>query len=211
MARDWIEWHRAYDDPASPLSQRLDAVVGIIRSALDAAPPGEIRVLSLCAGDARDISTAALDHQRARDLSGCVVELDPDLAARATANAAAAGTALAVRAADAGASDVWRDVLPVDLLLLTGIFGNIDDDNIQATIAAVPAMCRAGATVIWTRHRRPPDLTPQIQTWFTAAGCPSTDFLSPGATAFAVGAQRCDAPVTAPLPARLFTFRDDLW
>src|ERR1017187_7995132 len=30
--------------------------------------------------------------------------------------------------------------------------------------------CAGRVTVIWTRHRRPPDLTPRVGAWFTAAG-----------------------------------------
>jgi hypothetical protein len=31
-------------------------------------------------------------------------------------------------------------------------------------------LCESGATVIWTRHRRPPDLTPQVRQWFLDTG-----------------------------------------
>jgi hypothetical protein len=56
------------------------------------------------------------------------------------------------------------------LLLLSGIFGTVSDRDIRRSVHAAPALCRAGATVIWTRHRRPPDPTPQIRAWFAAAG-----------------------------------------
>ena len=92
MARNWHEWHRAYDDPTSSLSQRLRVVTAMIRSHLDSAPPGPIRVLSLCAGDGRDLADAAPGHTRAPDLSGCLVELDPLLADRARANLGSAGS-----------------------------------------------------------------------------------------------------------------------
>jgi hypothetical protein len=44
-------------------------------------------------------------------------------------------------------------VLPADVLLLCGIFGNVSDGDIRRTVQAVPALCRAGATVIWARPR----------------------------------------------------------
>ena len=56
------------------------------------------------------------------------------------------------------------------MLLLCGIFGNVSDRDIERTVQAAPALCREGATVVWTRHRRPPDLTPRIRAWFTRAG-----------------------------------------
>ena len=65
MARDWHEWHRGYDQPESPLSQRLGIVQDNIRTALDAAPPGPIHVVSMCAGEARDILGVLEDHPRA--------------------------------------------------------------------------------------------------------------------------------------------------
>ena len=212
MGRDWVEWHEQYDDPASPLSQRLAIVARMIRDVLDSAPPGPIRVLSLCAGDGRDLAVGAASHARAADIEGVLVELDPELAATAVVNAAAVSSRLAVRCADASETARFVDARPVDLLLLCGIFGNVSLDDIERTIAAVPALCRADATVIWTRHRRPPDATPAIRGWFDAAGCTSVGIVSPGEGRFAVGCERVGHGVpTASLPPRLFTFRDDLW
>ena len=73
-------------------------------------------------------------------------------------------------------------------------------------------MCRPGAAVIWTRHRREPDVTPAIRDWFDAVGCVSMEFVSPGTGSFAIGLERVvDPPVGGRLADRLFTFRDDLW
>ncbi len=210
--RDWPEWHRAYDDPDSALSKRLHIVTGMIRNHLDQAAPGPIRVLSLCAGEGRDLAAAAHGHRRATDLAGALVEYDHTLVERAAANLRAAGLDLEVRKADAGVTENFRDVLPVDLLLLVGIFGNISDDDVHNTINAVPNLCRPGATILWTRHRREPDLTPKIREWFDAIGCRPIEFVSEGIGRFAVGSEflveRADLP---PTPEKLFTFRDDLW
>ena len=113
---------------------------------------------------------------------------------------------------DAGLPAVFAHVGPVDILVLAGIFGNLTDADVRRTINAVPVLCRTGATVVWTRHRREPDLTAQIREWFNAAGCQSKSFVSAGAGRFAVGSETFGASnVQAKLPARLFTFRDDLW
>lgn len=210
--RDWIKWHQAYDDPHSVLSQRLAVVSQMIREALDIAPPGEIRVLSLCAGDARDLVLATADHPRITDITGLLVELNLQLAQQAVTNVNTVNANLKVTNADAGDTGEFRSALPIDLLLLCGIFGNIADEDIQKTIAAVPAICRSGATVIWTRHRREPDITPKIRGWFDAAGCNSTKFVSPGVNSFAIGCERRMAITDeTQLPERLFVFRDDLW
>jgi hypothetical protein len=40
----------------------------------------------------------------------------------------------------------------------------------RAGVVAAPQLCNPGATLIWTRHTRAPDLTPRIRAWFTGAG-----------------------------------------
>jgi hypothetical protein len=201
-----------YEDPASALSQRLDAVVSLLRNYLDNALAGKIMVLSLCSGEARDLRDAAAGHPRASDLVGRVIESDPVLSARATERLAAVAPHVESRCADATDPREFADLLPVDVLLLCGIFGNISDDDIQATIAAIPELCRSGACVIWTRHRRAPDLTPSVRTWFDAAGCVSTGLVSAGVGGFAVGAERfAGTPMRMSRSEPLFTFRDDLW
>ena len=213
MQRDWVQWHSAYDDPDSSLSRRLSIVQRLIRDAVDTAPSGPIRMLSLCAGDARDIAGALKDHPRAQDISGELIELDARLVQDAQANVAAAGVALDARCGDAADTEAFASVVPVDVLLLVGIFGNVTEEDVATTIRAVPAICRSGATVIWTRHRREPDLTPRIRQWFEAANCSPIDFFSPGPASFADASERFmpGGPAHAlALPARLFTFRDDL-
>ncbi len=64
-AHDWHEWHTAYDRADNPLTRRLAQVQEYIRVALDAAPPGPIRVVSMCAGEGRDI-LGVLDRSSAR-------------------------------------------------------------------------------------------------------------------------------------------------
>jgi hypothetical protein len=208
VPRDWVDWHRAYDDPSSDLSMRLEAVIRFLRVALHAAPPGSIRVLSLCAGEARDLAAATAGHLRATDVTGIAVELDPGLAAEAERNLTTPGPGLAVRVADAGDTSNFRDVLPVDVLLLCGIFGNVTNDDIHDTLSAIPAMCRQDATVIWTRGRREPDITPTMRTWLDAVGCVRLGFDSPVPGGFAVGWDRfAGEPRPGDLPQRLFRFR----
>jgi hypothetical protein len=210
MARDWVEWHRSYADPDSELSQRLAVVTAAVADAFAASPRGSIRVLSLCAGEARDLSGAALGHPRAADVRGVAVELNAGLAAIAAQSLRAAGTAVEVRCADAGRPVHWDDALPVDLLLLAGIFGNLTDEHVQRIVAATPSMVRPGGTIIWTRHRKAPDLTPSIRGWFDDAGCSPVGFTSAGHDSYAVGVERMgDTPqAAATLPEQLFRFSD---
>jgi hypothetical protein len=59
--RDWVEWHRDYDDPGSLLPRRLELVQGHLRAELDGAPAGEFRLISLCAGQGRDVSAQLVE------------------------------------------------------------------------------------------------------------------------------------------------------
>ena len=161
-------------------------------------------------------------HPRSGDVRALLVELDPANAQIARDGAAAAGLAgVTVREADAGDVAAYADALPADVLLLCGIFGNVSDDDIRQTATAAAAMCAPGGTVIWTRHRRPPDMTSQIRSWFAAAGFDEVAFdgpQTPRMTGVGVhrlpGAALPGAASTGAMPAgppplphgRLFTF-----
>jgi hypothetical protein len=98
------------------------------------------------------------------------------------------------RRADAGVTTPYAAAAPADLLLACGVFGNISSADVQQTVAALPILCAPGATVMWTRHRREPDLTRDIRFWFAKAGFEEVAFISPGAGRFSVGAHRLVAP-----------------
>jgi hypothetical protein len=111
---------------------------------------------------------------------------------------------------DASQASSYAGAVPADLVLVCGVFGNISADDISATVRALPSFCRPGAYVVWTRHRRPPDLTPAIRADFTAAGFTEIAFSAPEGTVMTVGQHRFDGQ-TAPFdPARrLFDFVGD--
>jgi hypothetical protein len=152
-AWDWLAWHRAYDDPDSPLSRRLRGVQREIEHALDSLPPGRRRVLSLCAGDGRDLIPVLARHRRRDDVSAVLVELDPRLAeaARSRADDAGLHDSIDVRQRDAGLLAAFDDVVPVDMLLLCGIFGNVSEVDIRSTIkCSASGFVVGGGVVIWT-------------------------------------------------------------
>jgi hypothetical protein len=84
----------------------------------------------------------------------------------------------------------------------------VSDDDIRQTIRAIPAMCDLDASVIWTRHRRQPDLTPLIAKRFIEVGCLSKSFVSPGVDSFSVGREMTTRhDPNHQIPSPLFTFR----
>lgn len=205
---DWRAWHEGYDDPGSALSVRLRAVQDQVRAFLETAPPGPVRVTSACAGLGLDLLGALEDHPRRAEVHGRLVELDPDLAERSARLLAAARlTGLEVVQEDAGHTASYAGAAPADLLLLCGVFGNLSDADIRRTAQNASRLCAPDATVVWTRHRRAPDLTPALRQWWQDAGWTELDFLSPGPDSPSVGVFRLETEPLPFAPMRLFTFR----
>lgn len=209
----WVQWHTIYDIAGSPLQMRVAIVQRYIRAALDAGPAdAPFRILSLCAGQGRDVAGALADHPRRAVVRARLVDLDPQLVAYAQRTATEAGLAgVEAVVADASMTDAAAGAVPADLLLACGIFGNISDDDIRHAIGCFSSLCAAGAMVIWTRHRRPPDLTPQVRQWFIAAGFEEIAFESPDeAGLVGVGVNRLTTPPPAYVPGRrMFKFVGD--
>jgi hypothetical protein len=206
--RDYEAWHDAYDRPGSALHLRLLVVRDLVDQALDAAAPGPVRMVSMCAGQGHDILGAAARHRRGRDVTGRLVELLPANADAAHRRIAATGLhGIEVREADAGVSDAYAGAVPADLVLACGLFGNMVDADIEATIRFLPRLCARGAWVVWTRAPDTATILPRIDGWFRAAGFAPLPAVVPGDRSFGVGAARL---VADPLPfepgRRLFRF-----
>jgi hypothetical protein len=138
-----------------------------------------------------------------------LVDLNAESTARAASAAAARGLQrVAVKTADAAQRDAYADRLPVDLLLLCGIFGNVPAEDIRRTVGAVPALLGRGGFVIWTRGRcEGEDLRPAVRQWFVEAQLEEISF-DGEPDLFGVGVARAPAspPAVSALPERLFTF-----
>jgi hypothetical protein len=208
---DWQAWHRDYDDPASGVSARLVEVRRRLADAL-AATPDRARLLNLCAGDARDTVPVLAAHDRLVD--ACAVELDAGLGDVARRAAAEAGVTLEVRSGDAADPATWADRLPVDLLLLVGVLGNVSDADGETTVRAAASMLVPGGTVLWTRSdrfRSPPthdhaDPAAWVRDRFEHHGFETLAYVVPETGHWRLGVSRLVTPSTEPLPEHLFTF-----
>ncbi len=207
----WQEWHDAYDDQGSSLSKRLRVVQRELGIALDECPDGPLRIVSLCAGDARDVLGVVPRHRRRDDVELVLVELDDGLLASARHRAHEIGLdRMTAVLADAGATANYAWSLPADVLLACGIFGNVSAEDLARSVMVFAAMVRTGGSVLWTRHRRPPDLTPTIRGWFVDAGFEERSFTAIEGTGAAVGHDVLrEPPASSDLPARLFHFVGD--
>lgn len=186
---DWFAWHSPYDNPGSALSRRLAMVQARLAEALDGCRPGRVQVVSMCAGQGRDILGVLARHPRAGDVVARLVESDPRNVALARQRAAPFAGVEVVEA-DAGRTDAYAGAVPADIVLACGVFGNISDDDIHRTVAAFPALCAPDAVVIWTRHRLEPDLTVQVRDWFRSAGFAEEAFGVSDDALMAVGSHR---------------------
>jgi len=210
-ASEWERWHRGYDEPGSSLQRRLERVRARVALALDEQPVGPVAVLSMCAGQGRDLVPVLAAHPRRDDVRALLVELDPVNAAAAGAAVREAGLAgVTVRAGDASATAAYADIVPVGLALVCGVFGNIPDDDVRRTVRSLPTLLRPGATVVWTRHRLAPDLTPSIMDWFAGAGFDRVGYDTEAGYRYGVGVHRL---VAGPRPfdpgITLFRFDGD--
>lgn len=207
---DWSEWHKGYERPDSGLSDRLDAVRAQIRRFLDQTAPKPVRVISACAGDGRDLLGVLADRTDAQRVDALLVEYDEALAKRGREAARAVPARVEVRHGDASRSDIYVDAAPADLVLLCGIFGNISDEDVHATIQATPQLCAPKAEVIWTRHRGEPDLTTTIREWFADAGFDEVAFIAPaddGLGQWSVGVHRlAESPQSLEIGKAWFSF-----
>jgi Putative methyltransferase len=164
---DWFEWHDRYNDPRTGLARRLRLIQERIKIALDDAPPGPLRAISICAGQGTDLIGALADHPRRGDVTARLVELDPRNTQVARRLAAAADLdGVEVVTGDAALAGQYAGMVPAHLVIACGVFGNLSNADIEATIGYCPQLCATGGVVVWTRGRWDPDLSPQICAWF---------------------------------------------
>lgn len=203
----WYSWHAPYDDLSSAQSDRLELVQDLLLGFFDTAPPGPLRAVSVCSGQSRDLLPILIHHPRGRRTRATMVELDPLNAS--FLHGALGSTSLTdveVVVTDAGRTAAYDGLGRFDLVLLGGVFANVDLADAERTVELLACLCAPGATVVWTTY---------------GAGLLDADAvlkrLEDGSfdrialhrtPAHVVGAHRFTG-ATAPLPAdeRVFTFR----
>lgn len=205
---DWKDWHTPYEQPGSSLSQRLAVVQRHLTAVLDDTAPEPVRVLSVCAGDGRDLLQLLARRGDAERVTATLLESEPRNAERSRAWCAEHSLGqVDVRELDAGLARVYQGVLKSDIVLLAGVFGNVRDADVHRTIQALPALCSPDAVVIWTRHRKEPDLTGAIRTWLAQTRFDEIEFTAPAEVTFTVGCHRYRGDIEPwAMTGRLFTF-----
>jgi hypothetical protein len=208
---DWVRWHQEYEDVGSSLARRRRVVQRNLRTALSevaADRDGEMRLISICAGDGGDVLPVLAGRPFIRAL---LVELDRQLSDRARRTAAEFGLSrVEIRTADAGATDVLLDFVPAHVVLACGVFGNITFDDARRTITTLPQLLAPGGIVIWTRGRADDGTDPSVRLCdvFSDLGFTRLSLTAPGDARFRVGMHRLDTAAADPPPpgTRMFGF-----
>ena len=207
--RDYRAWHQDYDDPDSALSQRLAVVQQRLGERLSAAHAGRLRLISMCAGQGRDVIPVLQRHPRGPDVGAALLEIDTENVGLARRLAAEAGLVnVTVIETDASTSDPYRPYVPADIVLACGIFGNISETDLQGTVRNLSMLCGDGAALIWTRHWKEPAVISRIQQWFAESGFWNLSFDAlDNERKMGIGVAQLIAPPAAFKPGyRFFTF-----
>ncbi|MFJ2280896.1 class I SAM-dependent methyltransferase [Pseudomonas sp. NPDC087803] len=209
---DWQSWHENYRS-FSPLQLRLEEVCQQVTEAINAVAPSRVQVLSLCAGDGRDLLKALQSGHTSKEVDATLIELDPGLVEQGRKAFAEHGLSDSVqfRCADATSFATYQGLPKADIVMVCGVFGNVRGPHVQQLIFSLKAFCRQGARVIWTRSLNEFDdgetAAQEIRGWFAQAGFQETVFTRTPEGTFAVSSVAYGAEQT-PLPStgRMFEF-----
>jgi SAM-dependent methyltransferase len=150
-SRGWNSWpDRAY--ARKRYQHRLATVKQQLQDCLDAAPAGPIKILSICAGDGRDVVGAVDQHPRRNDVAAWLVELSADSVALGKRHAVAAGLEESLHFINGDATDLstYKNVPACDVILLCGVWGHVPQTDTAALVQGLAAFCKPGATVLWS-------------------------------------------------------------
>ncbi|AUT02083.1 SAM-dependent methyltransferase [Nostoc sp. CENA543] len=153
MPNDWYEWHDLYNTEPK-LQQRLEIVREYIAYSLNASPDGAIQIVSVCAGDGRDLLGTLQNHPRAKDVSARLVEINSNLVERGQATIESLGLTKQIELinGDATLATNYVGAVPADIVIVCGVFGNLaDEGELNRLLDNLSFLSKPGAFVIWTR------------------------------------------------------------
>lgn len=149
----WANWPAMSYQRVS-YRKRLSVVQSHFSTCLDEAPSGRLGVVSLCAGDGRDVIGVLESHTRRDEVDAVLVELDRESVLAGMEQRAAAGLNERVTFINGDATDfaTYQNCLPCDVVLLCGVLGHVRPDERLQLVQSLAAFCKPGATLLWTRR-----------------------------------------------------------
>jgi len=153
MNLNWNDWYKHYDSLPS-LQERLRIVCELVVAALDDCPPGPIQIVSICAGDGRDLIHALENHPRRADVTALLIDSNAESIARGKTSAEAAGLGKQLRfvEGDATLAKNYAGAVPADIVLLSGFLGHLRHEDVPELIRSLPMFCKTDGSAIWNRH-----------------------------------------------------------
>lgn len=207
-AIDWKGWHAIYDRP-SGVNSRLLAVQKAIRECLALLPAGPVSLLSIFAGDGRDLVPVVAESVRRNEVRCLFIENDEALvrAGRQRVKAHALSDRMEFRCADATSAESYIGSVPVHFVLAAGVFGNLLPEDIVPCVKALTGMLKTGGFLVWTRSRHAGDGESgiaKIQAALQDQGFVERN--SGGSAKFLVASHQFLGNTTQLVDRRLFTF-----
>lgn len=149
----WYQWHAQYDDLHSPETDRLETVQDVLARVFDDSAAGPVTVVSICAGQSRDLIPVLVHHPRGADVTARLIERDAlNVGFVLGALGSTSLTGVDVVTADAGVTDSYVGAVPADVVVAGGVFANIGLADSVRTVDMLGALCRPGGTVVWTSY-----------------------------------------------------------
>jgi hypothetical protein len=209
-SRSWTGWPaEAY--ARKRYQQRLHAVQEHLRRNLDEAPAGPLRLISICAGDGRDVIGVLRTHGRRSDVSAWLIELDRQSVAAGMREASIHSLQDAVQFINRDATDyaVYQGMVPADVVLACGVWGHVPAHERKSLVDALARLCKPSGAVTWTRgvsggitRLNEIDQLFARQTWESVKRTITAD------KKWAVGTYRfLGPPVELPQAGRIFNFQ----
>ena len=191
---NWNEWHKHYDSQPN-LQERLRNVRREIIAALDECPPGPIQIISVCAGDGRDLLGALENHPRRNDVTALLLDNNAQSVelGKSAAEIIGLGRQLQFVEADATLAKNYASHVPADLILLCGFLGHMLHKEVPGLIESLPMFCKTGGQAIWSRRTILYDGREQIfliREFFRKANFVEVHFEAASANGHAVGRAR---------------------
>ena len=210
MPKDWYEWHDLYDTEPK-LQQRLEIVQGYIAYSLNASPDGAIRIVSVCAGDGRDLLGTLKNNPRAKDISAQLVEINSNLVERGRASIESLGLAKQIEFinGDATLATNYVGAVPADIVIVCGVFGNLADEaELNRLLDNLSFLSKPGAFVIWTRgHSNGIIYSDNVRKILSTSGFEEVNFKLTATGDMGVGLHRyLGENLAAPKEQKLFVF-----
>jgi hypothetical protein len=149
---EWSGWSdEAYLDES--YQQRLREVQRHLGHCLNLAGPGAVRIISVCAGDGRDVLGALRFHPRRTDVSAFLVESDEQSVLTGRDRCATSGLTRQVTFVHGDATDfaTYRNKAPGDVALLCGVWGHVPPTERARLVAGLASLVKPGGLVVWTR------------------------------------------------------------